>query len=207
MFAVLGRVSCVPTTHERPTRQHAVATARTMFVSGERVDMRTVCEALSIGRTTLHRWVGDRERLLGDVLGSLTDDTWDLVAAEARGEGLERALDAVTRFMSVTAAFPPLKHFAEREPALALRVLFARESHVQERIRAGVQRVLSENLRPDQRPEAKIVEIMVQIATALEWTPIVIGQEPEIDRAIDLMRTLAHAGPAVRATDTAQAAI
>ncbi|WP_328886803.1 hypothetical protein [Streptomyces sp. NBC_00316] len=36
--------------------------------------------------------------------------------------------------------------------------------------------------------------IVVQLGTALEWTPVVIGEQPAIDRAIALIRSLLDDG-------------
>ena len=159
-----------------------------LFVRGQRVDMQTLAAALGVGRTTLYRWVGDRERLIAEVLGALTDQTWELAAAPATGEGLERVLDTIRRFMQVTADFPPLRHFAEREPALALRILLSQDGVVADRLRAGARRTLEENLPNAGHISPETVDILVQVGTALEWTPIAIGEEPEIQRAIVLMR-------------------
>jgi AcrR family transcriptional regulator len=181
---------------QRPNRGHALEHARTLFLRGERVDMGTLSSALGIGRTTLYRWVGDRERLMGDVLAELIDRTWDRVIDEAEGKGDERAMDAGRRFMELTANFPPLRQFAEREPQLALRVLLAPDGVVADRIRAGFQRALEVN-GVDVDPE--LVDIAVQAGTALEWTPIAIGGEPEIERAGRLIRGLFEADSAVSA--------
>jgi AcrR family transcriptional regulator len=172
---------------QRPNRDHALECARTLFLNGERVDMNTVCAELGIGRTTLHRWVGDRELLIGEVFAELTDQVWDACIAAAEGEGAERALDAGRRYMEITAGFEPLRRFAERETQLALRVLLAPDGLVAQRIRAGFTRALEAN-GVDVDPE--LVDIAVQAGTALEWGPIAIGGEPEIDRAGRLIRAL-----------------
>jgi len=173
----------------RPTREHALEIAQEMFTRGERLDMQTLSAALGIGRTTLYRWVGDRERLIGEVLGNLTDVTWDAVIAEAKGKGSMRAMDASRRFMETTANYPPLRQFAEREPQLALRILLAPDGIVAQRIRAGVRRSL-EAFVPDEPVDDEFVEIAVQVGTALEWAPIAIGDEPEIKRATRLIGSL-----------------
>jgi AcrR family transcriptional regulator len=181
----------------RPTRAHALELAQEMFLAGERLDMQTLSARLGVGRTTLYRWVGDRERLIGEVLARLTDIAWAQVAREANGKGRERAMDIGRRFMELTATFPPLRQFAEREPQLALRVLLARDGLVAARIRAGFQRALDENM-PGEKIDAELVDIAVQAGTALEWAPIAIGGEPELDRAGLLIRSLFDTQPARR---------
>lgn len=182
---------------ERPTREHALRFARAQFERGERVDMGTLATALGVGRTTLYRWVGDREQLIAEVFGGLTDELFAAVGADASGEGIDRALDTIRRFMTVTAGFAPLRDFAQREPALALRILVAPSGIVQDRIRAGVTAALEQNLPPHLLPvTAELIDVLVQVGAALQWTPIVIGEPPDIDRALQLGRTVlaAHLG-------------
>lgn len=174
---------------QRPNRGHALEIARELFLHGERVDMNTLCATMGIGRSTLYRWVGDREQLLGTVLAELTDLAWDHVIEHAEGTGRERAMDAGRRYMELTATFSPMRRFAEREPQLALRVLLAPEGAVAARIRAGFERALR-TYDPDNPVDPEIIDIAVQAGTALEWAPILIGGEPEIERAGLLIRSL-----------------
>ncbi len=183
---------------QRPNRTHALELARSMFLRGERVDMNILSESLGIGRTTLYRWVGDRESLIGEVLAELTDLAWDYVIEHAEGEGADRAMDAGRRFMEATAGFPPLRLFAEREPQLALRVLLATEGIVAERIRAGFHRALEQNLPAGTEINPELIDIAVQAGTALEWAPIAIGGEPALERASLLIRGLFESEALVR---------
>jgi AcrR family transcriptional regulator len=175
---------------ERPSREHAIEYARTLFLKEERVDMHILSEALGIGRTTLYRWVGDREQLIGEVLADLIDRGWDWAIEHAEGEGREAAMHAGRLFMEITANFAPIRHFAEREPQVALRVLLASEGLVAERIRAGFTRAFEvhDPHAADLNPE--LIDIAVQAGTALEWAPISIGGEPAIERAARLVRSL-----------------
>lgn len=182
----------VPVPHvERPSRAHVLEYARRLFVHGERVDMGTVADGLGIGRSTLYRWMGDRDQLLGEVLAELSEYTWAQVTERAGGSGVDRGLEIIRLFMEVTSSFEPLTRFAQREPAAALRVLMSPDGAVACNLRAGFRRALDENLSRELTPvDAEMVDIMVQLATALEWSPIVIGEQPAIDRAVQLMRGL-----------------
>lgn len=178
---------------ERPNREHVLRHARHLFVRGERIDMRSVAADLGIGRTTLYRWVGDRDQLLGDVLARLSDETAEQVAAQATGTGLDRALDTIRRFMHITSSFPPLAEFAQREPGAALRILLADDSAVTAQLRRFFHRTLDEHLPPAPAAD-ELVEVVTQLATALEWAPVAIGEPPAIDRALRLMRSVIDSG-------------
>jgi AcrR family transcriptional regulator len=200
-----SRVELVALTYEpaapvvrRPTRADAVDLARASFLSGDRLDMQTLATSLGISRTTLYSWVGARENLIAIVLGELTDLAWSAVAQQAEGDGSDRALDAARRFMEVTANFAPLRRFAEREPQVALRVLLSPDGIVAQRIRAGVTRVISENSPDAEEISPELIDIAVQVGTALEWAPIAIGGQPEIERATRLIRSLFDTDRAAR---------
>ncbi len=180
-----------PAPLRRPDPEVALEYATRIFVSGERLDMQTLAAALGVGRTTLYRWVGGREEVLGDVLASLSREVWAGCQAHATGEGVERALDTFRRFMDHTSQFPALRDFARREPALALKLLMQPDGPVAESLRDGVAAALRETL-PDQhdRISDEIVDILVQVGTALEWAPVIIGDPPPLDRAMRLVRAL-----------------
>jgi AcrR family transcriptional regulator len=176
---------------ERATPDHALRFARLQFERGDRIDMRTLAAALGVGRTTLYRWVGDREQLIEALLAGLTDELWAEIETERRGSGIDAALRTIGRFMTVTAGFEPLREFARREPTLALRILVSPHSAVQDRVRAGVLRALERSLRPDQLPiPMDVIDVLVQVGAGLQWTPIVIGDPPDIDRALELGRAV-----------------
>jgi hypothetical protein len=62
---------------------------------------------------------------------------------------------------------------------------------VQDRIRAGVIASLEAALPPKQLPiPAAVIDVLVQVGAGLQWTPIVIGDPPDIDRALHLGRTV-----------------
>jgi AcrR family transcriptional regulator len=175
---------------ERATREHALRYARAQFERGERVDMRTLAEELAVGRTTLYRWVGDREQLIAELFSQWTDELFDVIAEQAQGEGIDRALDTVRRFMTITSDFVPLQEFAQREPALALKILVSPHGRVQDRLRARIGEAIARELPAGATVPTDVVDVLIQVGAALQWTPIVIGEPPEIDHALQLGRTV-----------------
>jgi AcrR family transcriptional regulator len=175
----------------RPSREVAIEVAEAFFKRGLRVDMQTVADRLGIGRTTLYRWVGDREQLIGEVLARLTDVTWQLVEGTVTGQGAERAVRSIEAFMTLTSTWPPLRGFAQREPQLALRILLLSEAPVSAHIRGGIEAALARHVPNfDIDANQDLLDTIVQIGTALEWAPIAIGEEPAIKRAVRLIRGL-----------------
>jgi AcrR family transcriptional regulator len=173
----------------RPARGHALELARAQFLAGQRLEMGALAEELDIGRTTLYRWVGEREQLIGEVLGGLVDEWVAIVEPEATGSGVDRILDFLRRYLEFAADSVPLTAFAEREPALALRLMIDRRGRVAERSDRALRRLLEEMV-PDLQVPAKIIEAIAMSAVTLVWANIATGQEPDIEGAVSLASTL-----------------
>lgn len=158
---------------------------------------------LGIGRATLYRWLGDRQQLIDELLGKQTAIAWEQVAASAEGSGLERVLEVAARFITHSAAFGPVRDFARREPDLALRVLLDPQGGVARNLRAGVLTELS-RAAPQYDVDTRMIDIAVGVATALEWSHVVAGYDPQVEAAVETMRVLITA--AVRERTDAQEA-
>lgn len=173
----------------RPSRVDAVALARIHFLAGERVEMQSVAAGLDIGRTTLYRWVGERDQLLEKVFAGLVDEWFGQVVPQAEGTGTDLLLDIMRRFLEFAAAFTPLSEFAAREPALTMRLLLDREGMIAGRSKFAIRNILAENA-PDLEVPENIIDAIEMTAAALVWANIAIGREPDIDGAIELSETL-----------------
>src|SRR4051794_7304115 len=161
-----GDPAPAPVAFRRPTREHALALARSHFLAGDRVEMNALATELDVGRTTLYRWVGEREQLIGEVLGLLVDEWIAIVEPDADGAGVPRFLDIMRRFLEYAANSTPLTEFTEREPALALRVLLDRRGRVAQRSTDAIRRLLSE-ADPALQLAPKIIEAIALAATTL----------------------------------------
>lgn len=81
----------------RATPAEAFARAREIFRAGQRLDMVSLAADLGVGRATLYRWTGDRERLLADVAFAEADLLFGYLERHTPG-----------RASSVSNASPPL---------------------------------------------------------------------------------------------------
>jgi AcrR family transcriptional regulator len=178
----------------RATREDAVELARARFLAGERVEMQTLAGDLDIGRTTLYRWVGEREQLLEEVFAGLVVEWFAEVVPQAKGAGRDRLLDVMRRFLEFAAGFDPLSEFAAREPALTMRLLLDREGMIAERSKQAIRTLLDEDV-PELEVSENIIDAIEMSAAALVWANIAIGREPDIEGAIELSETLLDACP------------
>lgn len=173
----------------RPTSQDAINVAIATFEAGQRVDMAQIADRLGVGRSTLYRWVGDREALMDRVLDETTIKLARSVQRRVRGQGLERTLSAVRVYLEATTKYEPLRSLAEREPHLALHVVmnpdgvFARNTR--EGLRAQIQRDLPDVDVPDE-----VIDVINSTNLALVWAAIAGGYDPQIHKAVEIVRTV-----------------
>jgi AcrR family transcriptional regulator len=175
----------------RPTRQDALDLARTAFLEGARVEIGVLAAQLSISRVTLYRWFGSREQLLEQLLIQLAGEFTAPAREQATGDGDERVIDFARRIMNATSQFQPLRTFVEREPQLALRLLIGQAGAVHGSIAQALLDVIAETHSPEQTAGLEgQVHAIVRMATALQWSTIAIGDEPETELAVDIVRVL-----------------
>jgi len=105
------------------TRDDVLSAALRRYLHGRRIDVRAIAGELGLGRTTIYRWFGSREGLIGDVLvlagAPLFDEAW----AAARGRGAVRLLDAFEHVNRGLVEAPALRQFLEQERDAALRII------------------------------------------------------------------------------------
>src|SRR6201995_5520025 len=115
------------------SRADVLAAARAQFMAGERVDLTIVARDLGLGRATIYRWFGSRERLISEVIA---DESEALIARhrrEVRRRGVQGLLEVFDRINRSLARSMPLRRFVEQEGAAALRLLTSSEGAVQQR--------------------------------------------------------------------------
>jgi len=179
----------------RPTPQDALDIARTAFLDDERVEIGVLAAQLSISRVTLYRWFGTREKLIEQVLVQLAGVFAAAAEGEAEGDGDERILDFTRRIMNATVHSQPLRGFVEREPQLALRLLIGERGEVHNRVLDALSDVVAHTYSPERAKALEHnIDVVVRVATALQWGTLAIGEEPKTEEAVEILRILLNAG-------------
>jgi AcrR family transcriptional regulator len=178
----------------RVTPADVLRSARRHFLRGERVDMNELAQELGIGRATLYRWVGSRDRLLGEVLWSLSELGLAQARSEAEGRGAAWVLAVYRRFGELIIDLEPLRHFVKSEPECALRVMTSKASPLQRRVVDTFRDVLVEaqerrGLRLRLDPHT-LAFAMVRIAESFLWTDLITGGAPDLTKAQEVTKVL-----------------
>jgi AcrR family transcriptional regulator len=156
------------------------------YLRGRRVDVQAIAAELGLGRTTVYRWFGSRDELIGEVIVRAAEPL--LVAARrgARGEGAEALLDTFDRFNRSIAASSALRRFVEREREAALRVITSSGGRVQPRIVAMITALIADEVsagayEPPVEP-ATLAYAMVRLAEAFLYNDAGAGIRGDVDR-------------------------
>ncbi len=158
------------------------------------VDMDELALALAVSRATLYRVINSRDRLLGEVLWHLAEESMDRARARRSGNGIEGVLDVVRRFSDELLDCRPLRHFIATEPEAATRVLFTPAGGGMHRRSVKAVKELFDEAAP---PGPWIVDdrdnlayLLVRIVESLPFAEVLAGTLPDRDLAGRTIRAL-----------------
>lgn len=165
----------------------AVRLARRAFVAGERIDLNRLSAELGVDRTTLFRWVGNRDRLIGTVLVSLADPTLRAVVERTGGSGPERVGRIMGDFSRAVIDAPYYRAFLRRETERALRLITTQAGPVQAFVVEAVRELVDAEfercgLAPTM-PLHDLAYLVARIAESFIYTDLISGEEPDADKA------------------------
>jgi AcrR family transcriptional regulator len=181
---------------EREGATTALRLARTKFMAGERLDSSRLAAELGVDRTTLFRWVGNRDQLLVAVLISLADPTLCSAEEAATGTGAERIGRVMRLFSQALIDAPYYRVFLQRETERAMRLITTKASALQLHVRAAVQRLLEQerdrgNLTPSM-PLPDLAYLVVRIAESFIYSDLIVGCEPDAAKVELAVTALLH---------------
>lgn len=172
---------------EHADAERAFRAARHRFLAGDRVDMGQLAGELGVDRTSLFRWVGNRDELLAEVLWSLAAPTVDHVDAALPLQGADRVQALLSRVVDALIEHAAFRAFIAREPARALRLLTTRHSPVHGRFVAVVEALLAEEYPGGAAlpalPAHDLARVLVRIAESFAYADLIAGEAPDAKAA------------------------
>lgn len=178
-----------------PDALRAFEAARDSFIGGHRIDMSSLAASLGVDRTSLFRWVGNRDALLSEVLWSLAVPT--LVQAEhatADTGGSDRIAGILTHFVDDLITADYFRQFLLREPTRALRLLTTKESPIQRRYVATAEWLVRREIGDDPLggaiDPAGLAYLLVRMSESFTYADLISGDQPSADRARVAFRLL-----------------
>jgi AcrR family transcriptional regulator len=171
-----------------PDAQRAFRSARHAFIDGARVDMQALASSLGVDRTSLFRWVGNRDQLLSEILWSLAVPTLDAAGRAAAPSGAARIVDVLDHFTADLIRAPYFRAFLTREPARALRLLTTTDSDVQRRFVAVVSTLIATEQEsgafdPSPLSPDELGRLLVRVSESFTYADLISGDTPDPERA------------------------
>lgn len=189
-----------PTTIERrrgrpaaASREDVLHLALNRYLHGERVDVQAIAAELGLGRTTIYRWFGSREGLVGETVARAAAPLFEGARAAAGGRGGAALLDTFDRINRGLAAAPALRAFLELERD-ALRILTSSGGIVQPRAVATIQRFIEDEVRtgayhPPVDPST-LAYAIVRLAEAFLFNDATAAMRGDVERLREIEAAL-----------------
>jgi AcrR family transcriptional regulator len=172
------------------SREDVLAAAMQRYLRGQRIDVQAIAAELRLGRTTIYRWFGSREQLIGEALFRAAEPLIDAARAGARGRGGSALLDTFDRLNRSLDAAPALRQFVEQEPDAALRIITSGAGAVQPRMVARIAALIEDEVNagtyePPVEP-ATLGYAIVRLAEAFLFNDAAVGMRGDVDRLRDV---------------------
>jgi AcrR family transcriptional regulator len=184
------------------SREDVLQAATHHYLRGRRVDVQAIAAELGVGRTTIYRWFGSREELIGEVLVSVTKPLLDEARAGARGHGAEKLLDTFDRFNRSLVEAPALRRFVDAEREAAVRIITSGTGNVQRRNVEMITAVIDDEVRagrydPPVDPST-LGYAVVRLAEAFIFNESATALADSVDRLRDVEAALLGCSPGQR---------
>src|SRR2546430_11154917 len=128
-------------------RENVLELATRRYLRGRRVDVQAIAAELGLGRTTIYRWFGSREELIGEVVFRAAEPLIEDARAGARGRGGAALLDTFDRLNRSFAQASALREFVEQEREVALRIITSSAGNFQPRMVARIAMLIENEVR------------------------------------------------------------
>ena len=156
------------------------------YLRGRRIDVQAIAAELGLGRTTVYRWFGSREMLIGEVIVRAAEPLLREARELASGQGGEALLDTFDRFNRSLADAPALRQFVEQERDAALRVITSGAGKVQPRMVALIAELIAREVQAGSYiapvDPATLGYAIVRLAEAFLFNDVVAGMRGDVDR-------------------------
>ena len=176
-----------------PTRVDLLALARRRFLEGQRLDMQAMGAELGVSRTTVYRWAGNHDQLLGEVWSRLAWETFMAAEDEVRQHGRARVLQVYANFLRMLATSEPLRVALCRDPHQFMR-LVSRPGPVSRTTTAACEELLRREIERGalelQADVGSLASAMVRIGEAALYADLLAGVEPDVERSVDILALL-----------------
>ena len=171
------------------------AAAVDMFVTGQRLDMRSLARRIGVARATLYRRAGNREQLLDQVLWWRARRLLaDQLRASADVTGTDRLTALIAGVLHAIGADRPVRMFLESDPETALRLLTGPRSAVHQGMAKALENLIDlERGRGafDARLDTPTLAFaIVRVSEGFLYSDVIADRPADIGRAVTVIEAL-----------------
>lgn len=178
----------------KPDRIEAFRLARRRFVVDGRVDVQDIAADLGVDRTTLYRWLGNRDTLVTDILISLADPTIRRLTEESTKTGAEKVADIAGSYAFAVAENEGYRAFLRREAERALRLITTKTSPLQQHVVGLFEDLLKvEHERGNFRHDIDrhdLAYLIVRFIESFIYSDLITGDLPDPSKVEPAIRSL-----------------
>ena len=175
------------------SREDVLDAALSRYLHGRRVDVRAIAAELGLGRTTVYRWFGSREGLVGEAVARAAEPLFDQARADAQGAGGSALLDTFDRINRGLEAAPALRSFLELERH-GLRIITSSGGIVHQRAVAKIRCFVEDEMRAGTyRPPvdpATLAYAIVRLAEAFLFNDATAAMRGDVERLREIEAAL-----------------
>ena len=177
--------------------ERAFRLARRKFVAGERLDMQVLAAELKVDRTTLFRWVGNRDQLIAAIFVSLTEPAVRDADERAGRSGGERIALTAQLYADTIIGSGFFQSYLRRESDRALRLLTSKASPVQSEVVRVFERMVEQERDRGNLGHAMsshdLAYIIVRIIESFIYADTITGEPPDATKVGASVAALLHA--------------
>ncbi|MGW0035713.1 QsdR family transcriptional regulator [Gordonia sp. NPDC003376] len=168
----------------RPGTERALALARTKLLSGERLDLNALAAELGVDRTTLFRWVGNRDQLAMSAIMSITVPSLRRIIVEAEGAGATKVAGIFGEYARISIEAQWFRVWIERDPERALRLLTSKASPLQQHVVEVIEQLLVDEAERGgpigmPLPVRDLAYLLLRILESFVYADLIAGDEPD----------------------------
>jgi AcrR family transcriptional regulator len=179
------------------TPEQVLDLAADMLLRGALPEMAALADRSGVGRTTLYRWFGDRDTLIGEVLSRYLETMLEQGYRRARTHGGRRVASAIETLNRDAAAREPFLRLLHAQPQVMLNIVMNPDGSVQARSIATVQELIDREQHAGRyRPildARSLAFILVQIGQSFMWARAATGAPPDVDETMRVTDALLRA--------------
>jgi AcrR family transcriptional regulator len=163
------------------------------YLRGRRIDVRAIAAELGLGRTTVYRWFGSRDGLIGETVAGAAEPLFDDARRSAHGRGGAALLNTFDRINRGLAEAPALRSFLALERD-ALRILTSSAGVVHPRAVSKIRSFIEDEVRdgtfqPPVDP-ATLAYAIVRLAEAFLFNDATAAVRGDVERLREIEAAL-----------------